>query len=223
MLLRLNREQRRALRYRGSATEDCLLRISPYNLPRPRKKQERREFIERYEEGQVSEPLVVVLKTPGLADQLRAADEAERMWVLFGVGEDPDLGPAPMPEEGVVPSRPLFGLACVLWICQVTTEEGDTPYTPLEWVTILTRMPKSARKLSAWVQELMGIGEAQSKNSPGAGTAASSGPRSNSPESTPRSPTDGIFFSAQSTPDLATSALDQAIWEQERAKSLDPR
>lgn len=199
----MNRAARRALKYRPRAVEDAVLRINPYALPRPPVKIETRTFTESYEDGQTAE-ITLTLRTMGVTDQMRAAEEADKLWTLHGVGEAPDYAIAPLPEEGVAPSRILFGMVCLLWICQVVETENDR-YTPYEWITILARMPTVQRHAQKWINTLMGLGESERKNSPGAGTGSSSAPRSNSPESTPKSPTAKTSYSEGSTGDSGPS------------------
>lgn len=217
----LNRAERRALaraaarkRRKPPELEELLARINVYDLPRPKSRVETREFVEVYpssEPGgkQQERILVISIRAGGLADQLRAADEAERMWALWGEGEE-GQPPAPLPgdlaERDVVPSRPLFNLACMLWVCQVVEVEEDR-YSPLDWVRILVGMPQTAKKLADLMTELLSGSEKRVKNFPGAGTELSSARPSPSPESTQKSPNGETCSSVASMSDLKPSLV----------------
>jgi hypothetical protein len=144
-----------------------LPKVNVYNLARPARRVESRDFAEN------GETLSLAFHKPDAADLAMAAERAEKL-VADWIEGNPETGrgPAPFPYPDVKLSRLLCNNVAVAVECQ----EADDPaerYDEIEFLLMSARLPESWLQIQRLLQELTASPPAPSPN--GASPAAPTG------------------------------------------------
>ena len=121
-------------------------RSNPWALPRV---QERR-FERTFEDPEQEEPLTLTLRRPDpmvFSGYMEQATEWAKIYAAGVPTPDGDLYP--------VPENQWFIIASLM--AADAPEEGEQPYTELEWIGISLRYPNAWLPICSWLPEVTGI------------------------------------------------------------------